>query len=209
MKKRVVLAVVSAAILIASSAFSVENEGFIQKLKNRFKAKEDVAAQAIKKEQAAVKPAPMIAKPAAEAPKSVDKMTKEEIADRIAKALDRREEVLNFVQDLKKEKGPDGNVFYTFQGVKITDLDRGLLEKLYVRVRQEVVRINTERLTKQIESINRANQLSRVAQQPPQVPSVPRVITAPPRLPALPPVVQQTPQIPKNPPTPPPAPPRR
>lgn len=198
-----------AALLVTSHVFSAESEGFVQKIKNRFKPKEDAAVQPVKKETVTEKPAPEAAKPAPTAPKSIDKMTREEIAERIAKVLDRREEVISFVQDLKKEKDPEGNVFYTFRGVKISDLERGLLEKVYIRVRNEAVRINTERVNKQIESINRANQLSRMLKQPPLVPSVPRVVMAPPNPPVLPPIVQQTPQIPKNPPAPPPAPPRR
>jgi len=179
MKSRTLVVAVFAALLAVSPAFSAE--------KNVSEA----------------------AKPVVEPPRSVDKMTKAEIADRITKVLDRRKEVLNFVQGLSKEKDAEGNEFYTFQGIRIAGLERAVMEKLYIRVRQEAVRINTERLTKQIESINRANQLSRAAQQLPQVPGVPRVITAPPRPPALPPVVQQTPQIPKSVPAPPPAPPRR
>jgi hypothetical protein len=88
--------------------------------------------------------------------KAAKDMTTEELAAEIADILDTDEEIGSFIPGLKKEKDNLGKTFYTYNGVKLERLDRGKLEKLFIRVRQERVRIRTERITRQLESIRQA-----------------------------------------------------
>lgn len=208
MRTKLLVFLVFAVFMCISSAFSAEKESLTQKVKDRFKPEDKTAVQAASKMQAVAKTTPEIAAPVVEPPKSLDKITDEDIIGRLVKAVDRREEILNFVPGLVKERGGDGKIFYSYNGVKIDELDRASLEKLYVRVRQEAVRINTERLNKQVETINRAGALSGVGRQTSQIPRAPVVTSTPPRLPTVP-TAQSLPQTPKGPPATPPAPPRR
>ena len=117
--------------------------------------------------------------------------------------LEHEEEILSFIPGLKKEKDAEGKVFYAYQGVKLSDMDRKELDKLFNKVQQEAVRIRTEKLNRQLESIRQAEQATRAAQQ------AARTATPPPQPPKAPAPPPATPQIPKTPPPPPPAPPRR
>ena len=133
--------------------------------------------------------------------------TKEEIVTHMKGILDREPNVLNFVQGLERANA-GGESFYTYQGVKLEELDKEKLNKLFSRIKNEAVRIRTERLSRQLESINQANiiaqQAARNAQVPVPPPQPPKIIQ-PPNIPKTPPAL---PQIPKPPPTP-PTPPRR
>ncbi|MFH0763434.1 MAG: hypothetical protein V1927_00315 [Candidatus Omnitrophota bacterium] len=133
-------------------------------------------------------------------------VTKEELLSHMKGLLDHEEGALNFIPELKKVKIGEDN-FYTYQGVKLEDIDKEKLMKIFSRIQGEIGRIRTERLNKQLESINQAARASMAAQQAARgsrvaIPPKPPTVIQPPRVPQPPPA---QPQIPK----PPPAPPRR
>ena len=131
----------------------------------------------------------------ATAAKSLKKMTPAEIAGRIKETVDTFEEILKYIPELKKEKDDKGAVSYTYQGIKIESLDRDKLEKLYGRVRNEAVRMQTDRLNRQMDFLKRANRASEVM---PASPSVTKYnFTTLPRLPQMP---TKLPNVPKSPP---------
>ena len=135
------------------------------------------------------------------AQKSRKDITKEDLVSHIEGRLDTMEEALNLIPGLKKENNASGMSFYSYNGVKLKDLDRDTLDKLFSRVQNEGVRIQTERLNKQLEGIRQAHQAQVAAQQ---VSRIPRVIQPPPQ----PPSSQAQHQIPSVP-QPPPEPPKR
>jgi hypothetical protein len=125
-------------------------------------------------------------------PKNPKDMTPQELADGIAKVLDRTEEVMDYIPGLKQEKDPAGNGFYTYNGTKLEKLEKGMLTALYTRVRQERTRLNAERITKQLETIRNVQQATNIANQASRVPAVP---ARPPQTPSA--------QPPRTPPAPP------
>jgi hypothetical protein len=128
-------------------------------------------------------------------------MTAGELAGEIAKTLDGNDEAMDYIQGLKREKGPDGGNLYTYNGIGLDKMEKEKLVALLNRIHQERTRLNTERLQKQMESIRQAQQATNAASraaagsvravrppvQPPQpAPSVqqpPRPPPQPPRLP--------------------------
>jgi len=209
LKKIVVFAVVFGFLFSSSSSFAEEKQGIFKKLidfKNKAFAKKD-AAPAIKTDAKPAGPAPAAAVPKVASPKKV--YTKEEMIARMKKTLDHEEGVLSFIPGLKKSTTEKGESFYTYEGLKLEDLDKEKLGKIFTRVNQEATRIRTDRLNRQLENIRRAQQLTAAAAGgPARVPAVPpqppRIYTAP-SIPPAPPSVSQPPKTP----APPPAPPRR
>jgi hypothetical protein len=128
-------------------------------------------------------------------PRSAKEMTVEELADGITKVLDQTEEVMDFVPGFKKDKDPAGGVFYTYKGARLEKMEKDILAALYVRVRQERTRLNTERITKQLETIRNVQRATAITNQ---VSRPPAVVTPP----ATPP---QPVTVPKAPPAPPPS----
>ena len=120
-----------------------------------------------------------------EAAKPSKELTMAEMVEHIKGNLDRIEEILTFIPEIKKEIDPAGNVTYTYQGKSLEDLDKEELTKLDARVSNEAVRLRTERLNRQLESIRRANQMTHQARQVIQVPKIP---APPPKVPKAPPV---------------------
>lgn len=214
------LAVVS-LFAIASLSSAEEELGLLQRLKNRFTPQKKAEEPAKTKEVKLVSNVEATAKVTPEAQdregpvkprKTRNEMTGPELVERIRNLADQEEEVVNFTPGLKQEKGEDGNTFYTYEGVKLEDLDREKLDKILSRVQNEAVRIRTDRLNRQLESIRMAQQATENAQRASQI--RPPAISAPPQ---QPPRIPQPPQSPPNtsqtqapkPPPVPPAPPRR
>lgn len=126
-------------------------------------------------------------------------MTPDELRQYLIETLDHEAEVFSFIPELKKEK--EG--VYTYKGKKVEDLDNEQLQGVFKRVQNEIVRIRTERLNRQLESIRQAQQAITNAQrasrpsaaptpppQPPQqikIPQPPQTPPAPPKIPAPPP----------------------
>lgn len=163
------------------------------------------------KKPEAVKPA--VASSAERADRTVisglDKMTKEEMAQHIIETIESEDEVLNYIPPLKAEKRPDGKLNVTYevkgQAVKLEDLDKDTLGKIYSTVHQISTKLSVERISQQLETIRQTQNIQRVA-QPPQAMTVP---AQPPRVPQSQAPPQQPPSAPSRVPQPPPQPPRR
>lgn len=135
--------------------------------------------------------------------KGLKDATVDELAERITMTLDRRKEVMQFVQGLKKETDPSGASYYTLNGTRLEKMSKDSLVALYGRIQQESTRINTERINKQLESIRRAQQAtSSIANQASRT----QAAAQQPRLPPSVPATQYNQPVQPKVPTPPPAP---
>lgn len=205
MLKRVVVVTAIFTFLIYSSiSFAEEKAGIVKKLtdlKNKIFAKKE-AVPAVKE-----KAKPAVSEPAPNLPLPKKTYSKEEMTARIKNILDTEEELLNFIPGLKKAATEKGESFYTYEGLKLEELDKKKLSKIFTRVRQEATRIRTSRLNSQLENIRRNQQLTAAAgggapRVPVMPPQPPRVYT-PPSIPPAPPSVPQPPRAPAQPPAPP------
>ncbi len=134
----------------------------------------------------------------------VKQMMTDEIVGDIKSALDEYEEISNFVPGLKKITDRAGKASYTFAGIKIEALDRVRLEKLYLRVHQEMTRLHTENINRQLDTVRRVQRAGNKAGG-----GAPRSVVTPPaapRVPSAPPSIHTVPRPPRPPaaPTPPP-----
>jgi len=107
--------------------------------------------------------------------KTMKEMTPAELSEDMARTLDSYQEILSYMPGLKKEQDQNGKAVYTYQGIQLDSLDKETLEKLSGRVRNEAVRIRTDRLNRQMQMIRRAQQMSRNARTASGVPSTPKV----------------------------------
>lgn len=127
-------------------------------------------------------------------------LTKEETVTNLKTTFKRYPEVLGVIPGLKVDRDADGNAYYTYNGVKLDELDKETLRKIYTRARSEVTRIRIEKLNRQLESIRQGQAAARAAEQASRVS---RVVT-PPQPPQPPPQPVSTPQTPPKPPPQPP-----
>jgi len=130
-------------------------------------------------------------------------MTKAEIIETIQDVLDSEDEALDFIPDIKKRKDKDGKEFYVYlsesKEMKLEDLDREKLDKILTRVNQTAVRIRTERIQRQLESIQQAQNIQRM-QNIQNMQNIQRVQTNVQRVPLPPPQPPKAPQLPPAPP---------
>jgi len=193
MKKTAVLVFVF--MFAASVSFAADNESWIQKIKNKFQKKE-VATVKEAKPSKEIAPAKEM-KAAAASKKQRKDMTKAELAADITKNLNREESILNMIPGLEKKSGPEGKEYYTYKGTKLEDIDRDTLDKIFGKVRSEALRLRTDKVNRQIETVHRVNAVSQI----PKLPIVPQTIVTPPQVPktaqttSRPPV---TPTIPRR-----------
>ncbi|GEM_PF-5023667 len=141
--------------------------------------------------------------PASPIDKKLKQFSKEEYLEHIKGILDYNRELLDFIQEVKKVKGPDNKEYYALNGTNIDNLDVDALQKLYLRIQNEYVRIRTERINKQMETILQAQRAAQQAQQAARVsavPAAPQQPYRPPLPPTPPPSSQPGPQVPKPPP---------
>lgn len=186
--KKISVLTLALIFLVSSVSFAAENKSWIQRIKEKFRKKEVVSA----KKQL---PAREVKKP--EPPRKERKdMTMSELAEDITDNLDREDSILNMVPGLEKKSDPDGKEYYTYQGTRLQDLDRDTLDKVFGRVRSEALRIRTDNINRQLETIRGANRAIVSIPQPP-----PRAQVAPPAAP--PSQAQRIPQPPQRPPAPP------
>lgn len=139
----------------------------------------------------------------AEKPKSAKKLpslksiSKKELKERIKTILEFTPEINDFIPELKILRGAEGDITgidYKIDGFfrSIEKLDKEALLKVYGRISNEMTRIQSERIQRQLEAMRASQNIPK----PPQVsipPSAPKAPTLPPALP----------QIPKLPPVPP------
>jgi uncharacterized phage infection (PIP) family protein YhgE len=133
-------------------------------------------------------------------PKDKEK-TKEEMLAELKEDLADNDEVFDALPELKTGTDRNGNAVYTYKNTALNELSKEDLTNLYDRVRQALVKIRTDRIQRQLETINQVERLQRMANtpQPPRIPAQ----AQPSRIPATQPSVSRTP------PSPPPAPQRR
>jgi len=208
LKKIVAFTAIFGFLLYSSLSFAEEKQSIFKKLID-FKNKAFIKKDAVSAPKAEVKPAVPVSGGPASASKAMPPKkayTKEEMVADVKETLDDEEELLNFIPGLKKATTEKGESLYTYEGMKLEELDQEKLRKIFTRVRQEATRIRTDRLNRQLETIRRTQQLTAVAAG--GAPRVPVAPPAPPRILSTPNVPSAPPSIPR-PPSPPPAPPRR
>ena len=127
--------------------------------------------------------------PASQKAKMAKDMTAQELADGITKALNRSNDVMNYIPGFKKEKDPEGKDYYTYKGVALEKMDKEALAALYGRVHQERTRLNTERINRQLATIQQAQQAANIANQASRIPKVHVPTAQPPKAPPAPPPV--------------------
>lgn len=199
----------------AQSKAAPAKQSWIDKMKsaiNDFKNRNQKAA-APKAAPQQVKKAEPVKQPAQPQPVRVPK-TKEEMISSITSNVEKIDVISKMIPDLKAEKGADGKLFTTFRGAKLDTLSNDDLTKLYKTVSQIAVQYRTERMQRQIESLNQAQQTIRTAAGatkatgPVTAPTVPQVpapptatgVAAAPKGAATPPAsvsAPTTPQVPK------------
>ena len=143
--------------------------------------------------------------------RSVEDMSKEEILADLKSDLEDPAELMGVVPELKSSTDQSGKTVLTFKGAALDKLSKEDLSGLYIRVRQNITRIRTERIERQLETVRRVERLQKVsapsqpAQALPVVPSAPRAPSAPSAAPSVP----RAQSVPSAPPAPPSAPQRR
>jgi hypothetical protein len=116
-------------------------------------------------------------------------MTVQELVDGITKILDRSHDVMNYVPGFKQVKDPEGKEYYTYNGTRLEKVDKEKLASLYRRVRQERTRLNTERINRQLDTIQQAQQAANIANQASRIPTITHPPAQPPKAPPTPPQI--------------------
>jgi hypothetical protein len=180
----------------------VEEKEQIKPLSKPVTQEEEVVVEeeAITEEEAPAAKKEETPKPRRRPRKKGELPTKEEMVDTIKRRLQVFKEVVDLIPGLSRRqvKGEDAVEYYYTPSSGVTlrleQLDRDTLYKLYVKVNQEATRMHTERLLKQIrqqEQLMRLQNLQRMQQGPPKPPAEPpkppQVYTPPKGPPALPP----------------------
>ncbi len=103
---------------------------------------------------------------AKEAPKGVKDMTKEELVKGIVQTFSHSRNLLGVIpgiEEVKDEKGAVSHVYKATDGkvTKLEDLPKETLEGIFLKVRNEMVRINTEQTMKQMKEIKRIQDMER------------------------------------------------
>lgn len=122
--------------------------------------------------------------------------TKEEMLEDIKDDLEAHEEIIVSISGLKAEKDNEDKVIYTFNNVKIEEMSGEDLQPLFKKVRQFAIKLNTERIQRQMETVERAQVVGNVARggattpskppTPPQTPKISSVPSGPPSPPSPP-----------------------
>ncbi len=136
--------------------------------------------------------------PKTEPPKALrniekEEMTRDEMFADLKESIEEDDEIFDMVPELKAEKDKDGKFYYTFKGIRLEKLSKEDLDKLLARVNQVLVKLRTDRIQNQLETVKRVQNIQRMSaspqvQQPPrtpsQGPSAPRTPSAPPASPS-------------------------
>jgi len=183
-----------------------EKVGALQKIKsayNDFRSRQQQKSQAVKNEAPKKSPAPKVAASKIESPKvessraaapkaqTKDKeVTKEEMLAELKEDLSDNDEVFDAISELKAIAGQNGNAVYTYKDTVLDELSKEGLTELYGRVRRALVKIRTDRIERQLETIKQVERFQRVA-NPPQPPRIPAAPPSAPRTPSSPPPAPQ------------------
>ena len=105
------------------------------------------------------------AQPAA-VPQGIKDMKKEDIVKEIVRMLGYNQEMLKLIPGLEMAKDESGAIHYTLKDkegkvTKLEDLDRETLESMFLVVRSDMIRRNTEMTTRQMREIKRIQDMNR------------------------------------------------
>ncbi len=103
---------------------------------------------------------------AAGIPQGVKEMKKEELAKEIVQALDYTKETIKAIPGMEMVKDEKGAVSYVYKSkdgkmVRLENLDRETLEFIFIKVRNEKIKINNEKTMKQMKEIRRIQEMNR------------------------------------------------
>jgi len=129
---------------------------------------------------------------------TVKDMSRGDIISAMKNTLGDFEDILGLVPGLKMVKTEKGEKEYTYEGVRIENLDDKRLKGLYTVVRQHAARIHAERINRQLRIAERARGLTAAnTKLPMHLPSVPTPSAITPRTsPPQPPPVSKAPPAP-------------
>jgi hypothetical protein len=168
-----------------------EKAGILQKIKtayNNFRKKRDL--QKAEAQPRTILPEAGAEKTALPETKLEKKeMTQDETLADLKESIGENDELFDIIPELKSEKDTGGKFHYTFNGIKLEELSKEDLGKLATRVRQTLVKLRTDRIERQLETVRRVQNIQRIpaptqVQQPPRIPSQP---SSPPKGPPAPP----------------------
>jgi len=121
-----------------------------------------------------------------EARAEVAEMTKGEMLAALKEDLADNNEIFDMVPELKATVShQDGKTVYTFNGAALESLSKEDLTNLFGRVRNALVKIRTDRIQKQLETIKQVERL-RVITSPRQPPHAPSATPSVPKIPSSP-----------------------
>jgi hypothetical protein len=216
-------------MVTAATAEEVKKESLVEKLRKKVRqvktqaepAKTKAGPSQTKAEPSKVKAEPAKAKEPAEPDQSagpekaakpegekkeavpvartVKDMSRGDMVSAVKGTLDSFDDILGLVPGLKAVKTEKGETSYTYEGVKIEDLEDAKLKGLFSMVRQHATRINAERINRQLMIADRARGLAAAGTK---VPTPPPTIQTQPAV-APPPTPVGPPKVPKPPPAPP------
>lgn len=201
MKGTMSVAIVFSFFMAVASFASAQEEGLIPRLFKKFTQKEKKIAPVTKKEIPA--PAVQQVREKAPAPQPAPttvmekkEMTKDEIVKLIESELEGETEIFDNIPGLKKNTGEGGKIFYTYRidskDMKLADIDKAILSGLLNKIYNQATILRTDRITGNLETIRRNQELLRSVPQPPPQPvsaisQPPKTPSQPPRAPSAPP----------------------
>ena len=126
-------------------------------------------------------------------------MTKEEILAGLKDDLADPDDLMAVMPELKVGADQNGKIIQTYKGVALDKLSKEDLSSLYIRVRQNLTRMRTERIERQLETVRRIERLQGVATppQPPRVPSAPLSAPGAPSIQRVPSAPSSSPSAPR------------
>ncbi len=169
--------------------------------RNRNKAKEAQKAVLPSAKKVPVKPKEALPKPIKK------EYTKAEMIADIRDDIGTHDEILGSIPGIRAEKDEKGGVSYIYNDVRLEDMSKEDLLPLFQKVRQFAIKLGTERIQRQLETVRRVQAASGIARggvatppRPPASPQIPRASSTPPappsslsapRTPSLPPSAPQ------------------
>lgn len=198
MRKAIVFLTGIVMMTFISSSFAQE-EGLVQKLKRRFSKKPETviapAANEAKKSAAPVLPGAQSTAPKTVIAPKADigdpAAVKKQILKDIKDTLDSEQEVVSVIPNLKSVKDDAGIVAYTYQGVKLEDLELDALKKLSERIVGESNKNRDQRIQEQMEQVRAIRNIQSQISQTQQM----QTINSRPVLPVLPARPPETPSV--------------
>lgn len=174
MKKAIIFLTGALFLAVAVTAFAEENQGFMQKLKNRFAKKPAQTANITKTTPVPKTATPSItgkAKPTdvAPSPKAVEApIRKEDLVDSIKQTLDSNPEIISNIAGLKMTKEGD-KISYTFKEASLESLDDASLQDLANKILTEFGKVQSDTINEQMNTVRQTQQVQSQINQTRQV----------------------------------------